>query len=155
MSKDYDVGRGRPPRHAQFKRGQSGNPKGRPKGSTSVASVLAKILGEKIPVMEGGKKKHLALLEAMLRQQVIKAMKGDTKAFKETMALAKYLCIALPDPEPEKQKLPSVLVVPETLPMERWMEVYGKPMQKKLDDVPVSTEGPRLAPPGPPAVRRR
>ena len=27
---DYEVGYGKPPKHTQFKRGQSGNPNGRP-----------------------------------------------------------------------------------------------------------------------------
>jgi hypothetical protein len=30
---EYKVGYGKPPRSGQFKRGNSGNPKGRPKGS--------------------------------------------------------------------------------------------------------------------------
>lgn len=30
---DYDVGKGRPPKHTQFKLGVSGNPKGKPKSA--------------------------------------------------------------------------------------------------------------------------
>lgn len=44
-------------------------------------------------------------------------------------------------------EIPRVLVVPETLPIERWMEVYGKPAMEANDHVPVSNEGPRLADP--------
>jgi Family of unknown function (DUF5681) len=43
---DNAVGYCRPPKHTQFKAGQSGNPKGRPKGTISSANFLRKILKE-------------------------------------------------------------------------------------------------------------
>jgi len=38
---DYEVGYGRPPVHARFRPGQSGNPKGRPKGSRNKRTAMA------------------------------------------------------------------------------------------------------------------
>lgn len=43
-----EVGYGRPPQEHQFKRGQSGNPKGRPKGSKNESTILREILEHKI-----------------------------------------------------------------------------------------------------------
>ena len=40
------VGYGNPPQHTRFKKGQSGNPRGRPKGTLNLATVLARTLRE-------------------------------------------------------------------------------------------------------------
>lgn len=75
-SEDDKVGKGKPPKKHQFKPGQSGNPKGRPKGSKNIHHVLTKILGEKITITEAGKKKVVTKLEGALRVMVMKAFEG-------------------------------------------------------------------------------
>ncbi len=62
----YDVGFGRPPKHAQFKKGQSGNRKGRPKGTLNLASVLERTLREKVVTNENGRRKVKTKLEAAI-----------------------------------------------------------------------------------------
>jgi len=55
MKGDYEVGRGKPPRHSRYKKGQSGNPKGRPRGSENHYSMLMKVLSERVVVtVKGG-----------------------------------------------------------------------------------------------------
>ena len=80
MSTNYKVGYKKPPTHTQFKKGKSGNPTGRPKGSSNATTMLDKILSQKIHVREGEKTKTITKLEAMIQSLMIKAIKGDTKA---------------------------------------------------------------------------
>jgi hypothetical protein len=40
--REYDVGYRKPPKHKQFKLGQSGNPRGRPKGSKNESTIPAR-----------------------------------------------------------------------------------------------------------------
>ena len=78
--KDYNVGYKHPPKDTQFKPGQSGNPKGRPKGLKNLATDLKEELEEKITVTEGGNTLELSKQRAMLKTLMAKALKGDARA---------------------------------------------------------------------------
>lgn len=74
------VGYGRPPRSGQFKPGQSGNPKGRPKGRKSETTILNELLYRKISIREDGRTRRVPVLEAILMRFREAALKGDTKS---------------------------------------------------------------------------
>ena len=82
------VGYGNPPRSTRFKKGVSGNPKGRPKGSLNVAAVFMRTLREKVVINEHGLRKTVTKLEAALKQMVNKAASGDLRAFRQSVELA-------------------------------------------------------------------
>jgi Family of unknown function (DUF5681) len=84
---DAGVGYGRPPKATQFKKGKSGNPKGRPKGSRTVGAVLQDILQQKIAVTENGKTRRLPALEVMLRRLANDAMRNEPTALKLMLSL--------------------------------------------------------------------
>ncbi len=75
-----DVGYGRPPRHSRFEPGQSGNPKGRPKGSRNLKTEFESVLNERVSLREGDKAKRVTKSRGILEVLVAKALKGDTKA---------------------------------------------------------------------------
>jgi hypothetical protein len=78
--KDYLVGYGKPPTRTQFKTGQSGNPKGRPRGSLSLMTVIERELNSKVTVTEQGQQKKVRKKEVVAKQLVNKAASGDLKA---------------------------------------------------------------------------
>lgn len=82
-----EVGYCRPPRHTRFQPGQSGNPKGRPKGSRSVGAILQEVMQQKISVTEQGKTRRMPVIEAMLRRLLNEALRGDERAIKLTLSL--------------------------------------------------------------------
>jgi len=74
------VGYCNPPEHTRFKAGQSGNPRGRPKGTLNMATVLARTLREKVIISEHGRRKTISKLEAAIKQLTNKAASGELKA---------------------------------------------------------------------------
>lgn len=76
----YPVGYKQPPRENQFKPGQSGNPKGRPKKGTGLADILANEIQVRVPIVTNGKRKIVSVLRAIVKQNLNKAANGDIKA---------------------------------------------------------------------------
>ncbi len=85
-TKDYEVGYGKPPKATRFKKGRSGNPKGRPKGAKGVNASLKRELETKITVREGSYEIRISKAEAIAKRFTAGALKGDTKLL---MALLK------------------------------------------------------------------
>ncbi len=75
---DYDVGYGKPPKHSRFKKGVSGNPRGRVKrGGPAMGDILDRVLNGKIEFRERGKLKKASRKELNIKRLVVSAMKGD------------------------------------------------------------------------------
>ena len=74
---DYQMGYGKPPQHTRFKKGESGNPSGRPKGSKNLTTLLEKELKQRVVVTENGRRRSITKQEAMVKHLVNKAVSGD------------------------------------------------------------------------------
>lgn len=76
----YEVGRGKPPRSAQFKPGQSGNPGGRKKGSRNIKTILFEVLDNEIEITEGGRTRRIPLIQALMLRQAQEGLRGQWRA---------------------------------------------------------------------------
>ena len=83
----YNVGYGKPPKATRFKKGKSGNPRGRPKGSLNLATDLTAELGEHITVREDGRPRKVSKQRALIKSLMAKALQGDVRAMTSLLAL--------------------------------------------------------------------
>lgn len=76
----YEVGYGRPPRHTRFRKGRSGNPRGRRKGARNLASLIAEALDRQVVVSGNAEHPTISKLEAIIAELVDKSAAADLKA---------------------------------------------------------------------------
>ena len=71
---------GNPPKHTQFRKGTSGNPRGRPKGSKNLSTYLMEAARDQVTATVGGRTRTISKLQATTMQLATKAAGGDQAA---------------------------------------------------------------------------
>lgn len=86
---DYEVGYKKPPKHTRWKKGQSGNKRGRPKkklGSSDIERAFDEALADSLAVNDNGTVRKIKKLKALAIQTVNKAVKGHHQSTNLLMA---------------------------------------------------------------------
>ena len=84
---DYAVGYKKPPLHTRFKKGQSGNPRGRPRGSKNFSTLLTEALNEPVVVTGDGRRRTISKRELGLKQLANKFAMAEAQATKMLLGL--------------------------------------------------------------------
>ncbi|MFY0639358.1 DUF5681 domain-containing protein [Maricaulis maris] len=137
---DYEVGYGKPPKATQFKKGQSGNPRGRPKKlPKDVAAHMSDILAERRPVRINGETVMMSGEELVARRLLEKALKGDPKAFDKVHELeAQHAAEKARRLAKEKNEAKKIVVelVHATIPEEECYKQPGERIDYHPDGTP-------------------
>jgi hypothetical protein len=83
----YEVGFGRPPKTTRWKKGQSGNPHGRPKSSRGLKADLHAELVSRMEIQMNGKRVSGTKQQLMLKTLTARAAAGDVRAIKALIDL--------------------------------------------------------------------
>ena len=91
-SQDYEVGYGRPPKHSQWKKGQSGNPKGsyNKRIRKGTARLIEELFAKRVKIAENGPPRVVSVFEAILTQLMLKEMAGSRRAFRVRLEYQRF-----------------------------------------------------------------
>jgi hypothetical protein len=91
VERPYTVGKGKPPVEHQWKPGQSGNNRGRPKGTKSEETILKQVLLLKIRIPIAGKIMDVTLREGIYYRMASDALAGNIKS--ATFLLNRFVAV--------------------------------------------------------------
>jgi hypothetical protein len=138
-NRDYDVGYGKTPGSTRFRKGQSGNPRGRPKGSKRVPPYET-VLGQTVMVREDGSERRLTAAEAFLLHMTKRGLEGDSAAARAAMAAIEEAGARRAAAGPEFMVIVTRLVTPgsvncalEPLRMARKLDRYRETARMMLE----------------------
>lgn len=105
---DNQIGYGKPPKHTRFRKGRSGNPKGRPKGRRNMAKILEEMLSQPVLVKRNGREQRVAFREAYMHKLMSKTLEGSPR---DMVTLLKALHDYFPEAlQPESQPLKELTI---------------------------------------------
>ena len=91
----HKAGYMKPPKHGQFRKGQSGNLKGRPKIPDDLFTVLQKVLARKVTI--AGQDRKISIREALMRRLRERALAGEKRAIALQQKILEQAAAAAPD----------------------------------------------------------
>src|SRR5258706_1733847 len=88
---DGKIGYKHPPAKSKFRKGQSGNPRGRRKGQRNLTPVLIDVLRQTVKVKQGRKAQSMSKGEALIQILLSKAHNGDGRAIKAVLLVTEKI----------------------------------------------------------------
>jgi hypothetical protein len=82
------VGYGKPPKATRFRKGRSGNPKGRQRGDENLLSVFKRMVSKRIRITEGDRSRSITMADAIILQNYKAALQRDQIAMSNIIRLA-------------------------------------------------------------------
>ena len=89
-STSYDVGYRKPPKNGRYRKGRSGNPRGRTQGEENLLSIFKRIADRRVKVHDGTKARTMSLAEAIILQNYKAAVQKDPTAMGNIWRLAEH-----------------------------------------------------------------
>lgn len=121
--RDYDVGYGKPPKANRFRKGQSGNPKGRKRSEENFIAVFKRLATRRVKVNINGAVKTISMADAILLRNYQAALKHDETAMGNMLRLAEYVGETQDQHDPKVVGLP--LFMPERFELTEEVVAYA------------------------------
>jgi Family of unknown function (DUF5681) len=121
--RDYDVGFGKPPKANQFRKGRSGNPRGRTPGQENLISVFKRLATKRVKINDNGVIKSISWADAVISQNLRAALNRDQAAMANILRLAEHAGEFKDLTDPKVVGLP--IFMPEKMSEEQFNAFHG------------------------------
>ena len=124
----YEVGYGKPPKANQFRKGRTGNPRGKRGGEENMTSAFKRIVSKRVKINDGEKIRTITLAEAVILKNYNAAVQRDSFAMSNIFRLAEDAGEFVDSTDAKQVGRP--LLVPEKVKtMEEFLARYGRTIE--------------------------
>jgi Family of unknown function (DUF5681) len=121
----YEVGYRKPPKANQFRKGRTGNPRGKRQGGENTISAFKRIVSERVKINDGEKVRTTTLAEAVILKNYNAAVQKDPFAMSNIFRLAEDAGEFVDFTEAKQVGRP--IAVPEKMAtMEEFLAEFGR-----------------------------
>jgi hypothetical protein len=121
----YNVGYGKPPKANQFRRGRTGNPRGKRKGEENIVSAFRRHVLKRVKIKDGDELRTITVAEAVILKNFDAAMHKDPIAMGNIFRLAEESGEFV-DRTDAKQVGRPFAVPEEATTMEEFLAAFGR-----------------------------
>jgi hypothetical protein len=120
----YEVGYGKPPKANQFRKGRTGNPRGKRRGEENTISAFKRIVSRRVKINDGEKVRTMTLAEAVILKNYNAAVQKNPFAMSNIFRLAEDAGEFVDSTDAKQVGKP--IAVPEKVTMEEFLAEFGR-----------------------------
>jgi hypothetical protein len=120
----YEVGYGKPPKANQFRKGRTGNPRGKKAGEENLISAFKRHVLKRVKMKESGRVRTITVAEAVILKNYNAAVQRNPFAMSNIFRLAESAGELVDFTNPKQAGMP--IAVPEKVTMEEFMAEFGR-----------------------------
>lgn len=120
----YEVGYGKPPRANQFRKGRTGNPRGKRRGQENIISAFKRIVSKRVKSKDGEQVRTITLAEAVIFKNYNAALQKKPFALSNIFRLAEDAGELADFTDAKQVGMP--IAVPEKVTIEEFLAEFGR-----------------------------
>jgi hypothetical protein len=120
----YDAGYGKPPKANQFRKGRTGNPRGRARGEENIISAFKRHVLKRVKIKDGDQIRTITLAEAVILKNYGAALQKDSFAMGNVFRLAEASDEFVDRTDAKQVGMP--IAVPEKMTTEEFLAEFGR-----------------------------
>lgn len=123
----YEVGYGKPPKANQFRKGRTGNPRGKRQGEENTLSAFKRIVSRRVKINDGEKDRTITLAEAVILKNYNAAVQKNPFAMSNIFRLAEDAGEFIDYTDAKQVGMP--IAMPEKMTMEEFLAEFGRKIE--------------------------